>query len=206
MNHAAASDGFERNDALRHDVSATGPRPAGRSGGVSRRQWLARLSCAAFAPWAVGCGYNLGAPYNPEIRTVHVPIFRSDSRRRGYEYQLTEAVQTKIKSRTPFRVVKEEDADTRLLGKITSVEKRVLGISGGSDARELQTDMVVEVTWEDLRSGEVMQLGRVPAPEIVRLQAQGDFAPEVGQSLATADREAIERLATRIVEMMEEPW
>lgn len=180
--------------------AAEGPRRS------TRREFLARLSTLALAPFATGCGYNLGAPYNPEIRTVYVPIFQSKVRRRGYEYQLTEAVQTKIKSRTPFRLAKEEDADTRLLGKITSAEKRVLGLSSGSDARELQMDIVVEVTWEDLRSGEIMQSTAVPAPEIVKLQAQGDFAPEVGQSLATADREAIERLATRIVEMMEMPW
>jgi hypothetical protein len=203
MTRESPSGGTDNVDASHRVAAVQSPRGDSR---FSRRGWLARLAGATILPAIAGCGYNLGAPYNPEVRTVHVPIFRSDSRRRGYEYQLTEAVQTKIKSRTPFRVVKEEDADTRLLGKITSVEKRMLGISGGGDARELQTDVAVEITWEDLRSGEVMQLGRVPAPEIVKLQAQGDFAPEVGQSLATADREAIERLATRIVEMMEEPW
>jgi len=148
----------------------------------------------------------VGAPYSPEIRTVYVPIFKSTSRRRGYEYQLTEAVQNKIKTRTPFRLAREDEADTRLLGKITSVEKRVLGQSISSDARELQLDMMVEVTWEDVRTGDTLRSTSVPAADLVRLQAQGDYAVEVGQSRATGDQQVIERLATRIVEMLESPW
>jgi hypothetical protein len=153
-----------------------------------------------------GCGYMVGAPYSPEVRTIYVPIFRAETRRRGYEYQLTEAVHSKIKTRTPFRLAREEDADTRLLGKIVSIEKRVLGQTSQSDARELQLDLIVEVTWEDVRTGEVLQSSRIPAPELVRLQAQGDFAPEIGQSRATGEQQAMERLATRIVEMLEMPW
>jgi hypothetical protein len=172
---------------------------------MTRRDWLTRsagLVALAFG----GCGYMIGAPYSPEIRTIHVPIFKSTSRRRGYEYQLTEAVQSKIKSRTPFRIAREDEADTRLLGKITSVEKRVLGQSSSSDARELQLDIVVEVTWEDVRTGETLRSTTVPAADLVRLQAQGDFAVEIGQSRATADQQVIDRLATRIVEMLESPW
>jgi hypothetical protein len=36
--------------------------------------------------------------------------------------------------------------------------------------------------------------------------AQAEYAPEVGQSLATAEREVIDRMARDIVNMMETPW
>jgi hypothetical protein len=158
---------------------------------------------------SAGCpGYHNGAPFSDEIRSVHVPIFKSGSNRRFIEYQLTEAVQKQIQQRTRYRLVKEEDADTRLTGRIVDLRKSTLGSTQYSDSRELQVNLLVEVTWEDLRTGKILvDQQRVPLPpEMLQLAAQGEFAPEVGQSLATADQVAIDKLARNIVDMMEMPW
>jgi hypothetical protein len=162
--------------------------------------WLALLTTS-------GCGYTVGAPFSPEIRSVHVPIFNSGSNRRFLEYQLTEAVQKQIQQRSHFRLVKEDEADTRLTGRIIDLRKSALGQTRNSDARELQVNLLVEVTWEDVHSGKILRQQRVPLPpEMLQLAAQAEFAPEVGQSLATADQTAINRLARNIVDMMETPW
>lgn len=154
-----------------------------------------------------GCGYQLGAPFSPEIRSVHVPIFKSNSNRRFIEYQLTESVQKQIQQRSHMRLVKEDDADTRLTGRIIDLRKSALGQTQFSDARELQVNLQVEVTWEDLRTGKILAQQRVPLPpEMLQLAAQAEYAPEVGQSLATADQTVIDRLARNIVDMMETPW
>lgn len=154
-----------------------------------------------------GCGYNLGSPYNSEIRTVHVPTFSTSSNRRFFEYQLTEAVQKQIQQRSHFRLAKEEDADTRLTGRVIDATKRAVGQTNNSDPRELQVNLQVEVTWEDLRTGEILRQQRVPiTPEALQLAAQSELAPEVGQSMATATREVVDRLARNIVDMMESPW
>lgn len=154
-----------------------------------------------------GCGYQVGAPFSPEIRSVHVPIFKSNSNRRFIEYELTEAVQKQIQQRSHMRLVKEEDADTRLTGRIIDLKKSALGQTQNSDARELQINLQVEMTWEDLRTGKILAQQRVPLPpEMMVLAAQAEFAPEVGQSLATADQTVIDRLARNIVDMMETPW
>jgi hypothetical protein len=154
-----------------------------------------------------GCGYMVGAPYEGDVRTVHVPTFTSDSFRRGLEFQLTEAVQKHIQSRTPFRLAKEPYADTRLTGNIALIRKSPLGESAFDDVRELQVSFAVEVTWEDLRTGQLLTQQQIPiAPEVVHLVSEAEFAPEVGQSLATANQQAIDRMARRIVEMMEMPW
>ena len=156
---------------------------------------------------SAGCGYTVGAPFSPEIRSVHVPVFKSGSNRRFLEYQLTEAVQKQIQERSHFRLVKESEADTRLTGKIIDLRKTALGQTRNSDARELQVNLQVEVTWEDTRSGKVLVQQRVPLPpEMLQLATQAEFAPEVGQSLATADQAAINRMARNIVDMMETPW
>ena len=156
---------------------------------------------------SAGCGYTIGAPFSQEIRSVHVPIFKSGSNRRSVEYQLTEAVQKQIQQRTHFRLVKESEADTRLTGRIVDLRKSVLGQTQFSDAREVQINLLVEVTWEDLRTGKIIGQQRVPLPpEMLQLAAQAELAPEVGQSLATADQNVIDRLARNIVDMMETPW
>lgn len=167
----------------------------------------AKLLLVLLSLFPAGCGYNVGAPFNPEIRSVHVPIFKSSSNRRFLEYQLTEAVQKQIQQRSHFRLVKDSDADTRLTGKIVDLRKSALGQTQNSDARELQVNLQVQVVWEDARTGEILREQRVPLPpEMLQLAAQAEFAPEVGQSLATADQAAIDRLARNIVDMMEMPW
>jgi len=154
-----------------------------------------------------GCGYLVGPAYQTEVRTVHVPIFTSDTFRRGVEFQLTEAVQKQIQIRTPFRLAKPPYAETRLTGHLVEIRKDILGESRFDDPRELQLAYVVQVTWEDLRSGQVLSQQRIAiSPDAVHLMAHAQFAPEVGQSLATGTQQAVDRLARQIVEMMEIPW
>lgn len=154
-----------------------------------------------------GCGYMVGAPYAPDVQTVHVPIFTSTSFRRGIEFQLTEAVQNEIQQRSHFRIAKEAYADTRLTGHIVRYDKQVLGESAFDDPRELQFSLAVQVTWEDLRTGRILREQRVPIPpDLVHLLATSSFAPEIGQSRATATHEAVQKMARQIVQMMEYPW
>lgn len=149
----------------------------------------------------------VGNLYGPEVRTVEVPIFQNDTFRRGIEYQLTEAVQKEIQTRTPYRLSKGPGTDTRLTGRIVGIRKNVLGETQYDDPRELQLSLQVVVTWEDLRTGRVLATQEVPIhPQAIPLTGQADFAPEIGQSLATATQEATNRLAAQIVNMMETPW
>jgi hypothetical protein len=41
---------------------------------------------------------------------------------------------------------------------------------------------------------------------MVHLVSQAEFAPEVGQSLATGTQQSVTRLAQQVVDMMETPW
>lgn len=154
-----------------------------------------------------GCGYTVGNAFNRDLKTVSVPIFENDTYRRGLEYQLTEAVQKEIQNRTPFRLAQGSDADTRLTGRIVQVRKDVLGENNDDDPRQLQLSIMIRVTWENLRTGEVLATQEVPvAPEAIPLQTQAGFAPELGQSQATATQIAVNQMAKQIVNLMEVPW
>ncbi|MCH9656651.1 MAG: hypothetical protein K0U86_22565 [Planctomycetes bacterium] len=154
-----------------------------------------------------GCGYTVGNSYQPDVQTVYVPIFENKTFRRGFEYQLTEAVQQKIQSRTPFRLAKGVESDTKLTGTIKQINKNVLATTQNTDPRNLNLKFVVEVTWEDMRSGRILSQQQVPiTADVVSLVSQASFAPEVGQSLATATKTATDSLANQIVQLMEAPW
>lgn len=154
-----------------------------------------------------GCGYMLGTPTVPGVRTVHVEIFKSDSFRRNLDYLLTEAVQREVRTRGGYRLEEASIADTILKGRIIEIRKTPLSENRFDDPRELQLMVGAEITWIDRRNGQVLQQKTFPlATELTQQASSVAFAPEVGQSLATAQQEAAQRLAARIVDLMEAPW
>lgn len=154
-----------------------------------------------------GCGYMIGPSHDLQITTIEVPTFENETFRRGLEQPLTESVQKEIQKRTAMRLVRGPGAQTRLKGRIVDVRKNVLGENRFDDGRELQLSLVVEVTWEDLRTGQVISQQSIPVDaNTVSLYSQADFAPEVGHSMATAVQQAVQQTARRIVDMMDAPW
>jgi hypothetical protein len=157
-----------------------------------------------------GCAaYRFGhqTMYRPDIRTVHVPVFRSESLRRNLSERVTEAVIKEIEQRTPYKVVAGANADSVLMGQITHESKRVIANNRYNDARDIETELTVEVVWTNRHGELLMQSGSLPLPQMeVEVLAQSQFLPEAGQSLATAQQAAIERLARDIVNQMEIWW
>lgn len=167
--------------------------------------WSVAICCLTMG--VSGCGYVVGSPYGPEVSSVAVPTFTNETYRRGFELQLTEAVQKQIQTRTPYRLARESTADTRLVGRIVSIDKRVNNQNRFDDPRELELAMAVEVRWESLRDGRVLAQRTVSvSPQIAHVIAGTSFAPETGQSLATATQDAVNQLARQIVGLMETPW
>ncbi|WP_417849881.1 LPS assembly lipoprotein LptE [Thalassoglobus sp.] len=174
----------------------------------STRRTFAKLLVAVMGTVCLsGCGYVVGSPFGSEVRSVHIPTFTNDTYRRGYELQLTEAVQKKVELTTPFRIKKGPEADTRLIGNIISIDKRPANQNRYDDPRELELAIGIEVTWIDNRTGTVLAQRTTPiGPQLSHAIAHTSFAPETGQSLATATQDAVDQLANEIVGMMEAPW
>ncbi|MBL8809593.1 MAG: LptE family protein [Planctomycetaceae bacterium] len=156
---------------------------------------------------ASGCGYMLGTPTYQGVRTVHVPVFTNTSFRRNIDYLLTEAVQKEIRTRGGYRLDDAETADTILRGRIVEIRKNPLSETRFDDPREIQLMVGAEVTWVDRRSGQILQQRTFPLGSALSQSVSNvSFAPEVGQSLATAQQESASRLAAQIADMMEIPW
>lgn len=169
----------------------------------------AALLCASLLA-ACGCaGYQIGSQtlYPASIRTVFVPVFESDSFRRQLGERLTEAVAKRIEATTPLKVVGRPDADSILQGRLISERKVLVTESAFDEGRDNEVQWRVEVAWTD-REGRTIgsnMLQPLP-PVLLTISGNSHFMPEGGQSLATAQREAIDQLAKQIVEQMEVPW
>jgi outer membrane lipopolysaccharide assembly protein LptE/RlpB len=157
-----------------------------------------------------GCaGYQLGnhTLFPQHIRTVHVPVFQSDSLRRNLGERLTEAVIKQIELRSSYKVVGPAAADSVLVGRIVADERRVLVEDLNDNAREMETTLRAQVSWTTSRGETIGQPMVIPLPAaLVEVGSSGNYVPEVGQSLLTNQQDVIDRLASDIVGMMENAW
>lgn len=186
--------------------------PHAACGDVTRRGVLRALCwAAASSAWSLGgCArYRFGAAslYPPDIQTVYVPVFESNSFRRNLSEWLTEAVCKEIELKTPYKVVGSPQADSILTGKLTSDTKRVIIEDAYDFPREVEANIAVEVRWVNRKGDLINPAGAVPLPgDLVTLSAPGTQVAEFGQSLSTAQLQSIQSLSRQIVSLMESPW
>ncbi len=183
---------------------------------ISNRQAWFAANCLYFGLCVLGvvllsgCAayqFGNGTLYNPNIRTVHVPVVRNDTFRHDIGVQLTEAIVRGIETRTPYKVVGEANADSVLTCRVTGQGKRVIAENRFDEPRALNETLSVELTWTDRRGNLLFTNRFVPQGELAFYFVQGvDFIPEGGQSMATAQLNAVERLADQIISQMESRW
>jgi hypothetical protein len=167
-------------------------------------------------------GYTTRPMYDCGIRTVRVPIFKNETMRQGLEFELTKAIVREIEAKTPYKIISGEGhADTELSGTITLMNKNVILPTPLNEIRQGETLLAAAVQWKDLRTGEYLTRPRtgpgslppdappgaqfIPPPPVV-ITATADFAPELGESITTAQQKMVNRMAIQIVSMMEKPW
>lgn len=170
-----------------------------------------RLCGAALAvALANGCAaYRMGVDtlYAPDVATVYVPVIESDSFRRDLGERLTEAVVKEIDLKTPFKAVGTPDADSVLSIRLVRDAKRVTIENQNDDPRAVEFDLLAEVTWYNRRRAPWSSTTVMPLPpELLPIGQASDMIAVVGQSTASQQQQAIQRLAEQIVATMEEPW
>ena len=169
---------------------------------TGRRAWL--VAGLATLAGATGCrmtGYSIRAPYDPNIKTVYVPTFQSVTFRRDINLQLSNLVIIEIERRTGYKVVGTPDgADTTLSGTINYSEKNVVVENPNNLPRQLTATIVVAVTWTDNNAVEK----KAPNPAVVA--ETFNFYPEIGEPVEAAFYRNAEKMATQIVNMMEQTW
>ena len=169
---------------------------------ASRRSALAILAAIALATLP-GCGYTVRPPFDPNIKTVYVPMFKSQRFRRDLNLQFTQMLQDEIRLRTPYKVVgSPEGADATLDGIITFDDKNVQVESPNNLPRVLVSTITCTVRFTDNRSGTTTSKKTPPA--VVGENAA--FYPEVGETASLGFQKGMLKMARDVVSMMESGW
>jgi hypothetical protein len=156
--------------------------------------------------FASGCGRSQGGYsnqwlYPQNVESVYVEMFENESFRRGFEYELTDAVAKRIEAETPYKIVSDRDlADSVISGKIVSLDDEVLSMERETGRPlEKQADVAAVFNWKNLKTGQLMV-------ENVGVREAMSYSPWLNQGYAYGSEVAVNRLAERIVEKMQVKW
>jgi hypothetical protein len=169
-------------------------------------------------------GYTTRPPFDPDIRTVYVPIPQNVSWLKNIEFDLEEAVLNELNMRAGApRVTSDRNrADTELEMKIINTTKAAVIINQLGETRNAQLGFQIQVVWRDLRPGHVGDIlsnkkrfdpqekplpgdRAATAPQAVPylVTPTAEYIPELGGSNVTANVYAVRNGARQIVNMME---
>ncbi len=188
--------------AIEPPLQLTSSKPQ-RLFGNFRMRWIAGAVLSSVAAQALGCaGYHLGNQYlyRSDIRTVHVMAVEMESNRRYLGQRLREAIIKDVEINTPLTITDPQISDSFIRVRIANERKRVAGENINDDPRTLQINWVVDVDWVDRAGVPLMQF------QSVQINRDGEFIPEGGQSMATAQQRIIEQVARDVISQMQMPW
>ncbi len=178
-----------------------------------RRRTFAAVAAASLAVFltSFGCaGYRVGPDglYDQNIKTIFVPTVEADTYRPGFGERLTEAVCKKITEQTPYSLAGPSDADATLSIRLVSETQSVTAYNRYDDTRQKNVNLAVVAILKAHRGGAILAESS-PIPLSLggaNVSSQGYLVAEMGQSTATAQQEAIDKIAAEVVGLLETGW
>jgi len=163
------------------------------------------LLCALSALTLGGCsgmfGYSDKSLFPQDVASVRLEMFDNTTFRRGVEYELTDALAKRIEADTPYKIITSKNrADTVMTGQITNISEAGLSIEyelGGVLEREVLIQAVVN--WKNLKTGELLINNQ-------SVTATASYASQQNQDFKYASTLAVNKVAQKIVELMETKW
>lgn len=150
--------------------------------------------------YSQGDGYTWGTTFRKDIRTVAIPAFGTKSFARGDEIALTQAIIAQIESRTPYKVVPQERADTVLEGLVVSVGTGTVSIDQYTALpQESLYTISVDFTWKDLRTGQILVERR-------NFEQSTTYYPTLGEGRTNGRLATADALAASIVDELQGEW
>ena len=145
--------------------------------------------------------YSTKSLFPADVQSIYVEMFDNQSFRRGVEYELTDALAKRIEATTPYKIVSNRNlADTIISGQIIDVGESVLSTERQTGrAMEKEVQLRAEVSWENLKTGELLLDSR-------SVYASATYSQWQSQGFGYASTLAANNLAKKIVELMENEW
>jgi Lipopolysaccharide-assembly len=173
---------------------------------MNQRFLIASLS---LLPFLAGCAYTQndsssaytwGSIHRKDVRTVAIPAFGTKAFSRGDELAVTQALIAQIESRTPYKVVPQDRADTVLEGMVVSVGRGTVSIDQFTALpQEALYTISVDFTWKDLRSGQILVERR-------NFEQSNTYYPTLGDGRFVGQQTTAEALAASIVDELQGDW
>ena len=149
-----------------------------------------------------GCrGYSNESIFPQDVASVRLEMFDNSTFWRDVEYDLSDALAKRIETDTPYKIVTSADrADSVITGRITDIHQ--IGLTAERELGgllEKQVEIEAVVTWKDLKTGRMILENQYAT-------AGASYSPFQNQDFRYASRLAANRLAVKIVELMELKW
>ena len=152
-----------------------------------------------------GCGSSTGysnkSLFPSEIESVYVEMFDNRSFRRGTEFTFSNALAKQIETQTPRKVVSSRDrADSVMGGQLVTISESILTLERDlGRALEKEGVLTAVVNWKSLKSGTLMINNQT-------VTAAASYSEFQGQDFTYASAVAANKLAQKVVQLMENPW
>lgn len=149
-----------------------------------------------------GCaGYSNKSLFPEDVSSVYVEMFDNKSFWRGVEYELTDALAKRIETETPYKIISSRDrADTIISGYIVSIGESWLSTERQTGRpMEKEVEVRAVVNWKNLKTGELLIDNK-------SVSASASYSEWQEQGFRYGSTLAANKLAQRIVELMEKEW
>ena len=145
--------------------------------------------------------YSNESLFPKDVGTICLKMFDNRTFWRNIEYVLTDALAKQIEAKTPYKIISDQDlSDTTMTGQITKVSQNML-MTDRDTGDDLEMELIVHalVTWKNLKTGDLLC-------DNLEVVASGTYSTPLGQNQGYASTLAANKLAAKIVELMENKW
>jgi hypothetical protein len=146
-------------------------------------------------------GYSNESLFPQDVDSICLEMFDNQTFRRGTEYELSDALSKRIEVETPYKIVSSRDrADTVISGQIVSIAELALSTERETGrVLEKEVELKALVNWKNLMTGELLIDNK-------SVSASASYSDYQQQDFTYASALAANKLARKIVELMETKW
>ena len=172
---------------------------------VKKTAIVISLSLLCSVLFSGGCnmfeGYSNQQMFPDQIDSVCLEMFDNQSFYRGVEYEFSDALSKRIEAGSPYKIISSKNrADSVISGYLTNVSSSSLTIERESGrALEKEVALTAVVNWKNLRTGEFLIEDKL-------VNASASYSEWQNQGFEYGSALAVNRLAERVVELMEKKW
>ncbi len=147
-----------------------------------------------------GCGYTTSTIKDAGISSVYVPMFKNKTYEHDIHVTVTDAVINELILDGNLRLLKQEEADTILEGKVTEYKTEPLGYDKNNDVEQYRVIVTAQVVFRNLNKNEII------CAQTIKGSTSYYTSGRLGMSEKAATDKAIENLARNIVSEVINFW